>query len=52
MDIHCCDTYAPVGLERSVAELNRNISIYEVKQVSTNANRGKACGNDELSSDV
>ena len=43
--------YAPAGLERSVAELNRNISIFEVKQALTNANRGKACGTDEIPSD-
>ena len=51
-DIHCSNMYAPAGLERSVAELNRNISIFEVKQALTNANRGKACGTDEIQSDV
>ena len=51
-DIHCSNMYAPAGLERSVAELNRNISIFEVKQALTNANRGKACGTDEIPSDV
>ena len=44
--------YAPAGLERSVAELNRNILIFEVKQALTNANRGKACGTNEVPSDV
>ena len=48
-DIHCSNMYAPAGLERSVAELNRNISIFEVKQALTNANRGKACGTDWMS---
>ena len=51
-DIHCSDTYAPAGLERSLAELNRNIYISEVKQVLNNANRGKVCGTDEIQSDV
>ena len=31
-EIHCSDMCAQAGLERSVAELNRNISISEVKQ--------------------
>ena len=44
--------YAAAGLERSVAELNRNITISEVKQAFTNANRGKACGTDVIPSDV
>ena len=51
-DIHCSDMYFPAGLERSVAELNRNISISEVKPALTNAKRGKACGTDEFPSDV
>ena len=49
---HCNDMYAAAGLERSVAESNRNISISEVKQAFTNVNRGKACGTDEILSDV
>ena len=34
-DVHCSDMYAPAWLERSVAEINRNISISEVKQALT-----------------
>ena len=46
-DIHCSDTYDQAELERSVAELNRNISNSEAKQALINANRGKAYGTDE-----
>ena len=51
-DIHCSDMYVPAELERSIADLNRNISISEIKQALTNAKRGKACGHDEIPSDV
>ena len=51
-DIHCSDMNPPAGLERSIDDLNRNISISEIKQALTNANRGKACGTDEIPSDV
>ena len=48
--IHCSDMYAPSGLERSVAELNRNISISQVSRLGTMPNGGKACGTDEITS--
>ena len=51
-DIHCSDMNPPSGLERSIADLNRNISISEIKQALTNAKRGNACGTDEPPSDI
>ena len=47
----CINCRSKAILERRPFGRRKNILIYEVKQVSTNANRGKACGTNEISSD-